>query len=106
MVAYGVFKKLDMKVVKVIDAKKIPRKNKILKLTVNLGRETRTIIVGGAEYYSPKFFIGKKFVALVNLEPKKISNIESNGMLLAAVYGNKPFWLIVDDEVPLGAKVI
>lgn len=107
IVSYDDFKKIDMRVVKVIQAERIPNKNRILKLTIDIGSgEPRTIIAGGAEFYSPKQFLGKKFVALVNLAPKKIGDIESRGMLLAAVSGEKPLWLTVDDSAPIGAKVI
>jgi len=107
IVSYDDFKRLDMRVVKVIKADRILQKTKILKLTINIGSgETRTVIAGGAEFYSPEDFLGKKFVALVNLAPKKIAGIESHGMLLAAVSGEKPFWLTVDDEAPVGANVI
>ena len=107
MVSYNYFKKLDIRVVKVIQAERIPNKNRILKLIIDIGSgETRTIIAGGAEFYSPKQFLGKKFVALVNLAPKKIGDIASRGMLLAAVSGEKPLWLTVADAAPIGAKVI
>ena len=64
------------------------------------------VIAGGAEFYSPKDFLGKKFGALINLAPKKIADMESCGMLLAAVSGQKPLWLTVDEEAPVGAKII
>lgn len=106
-VSYTEFKQLDIRIVKVIKAESIPKKSKILKLTVDVGSEqTRTIIAGGAEFYSPEQFVGRKYVALINLEPRKIAEIESQGMLLAAVAGEKPLWLKVDDSTPIGAKVI
>lgn len=107
IVPYDDFKRLDMRVVRVVNALHVPKKTKILELTVDVGAgETRTIVAGGAEFYSPEDFLGKKFVALVNLPPRKIAGIESRGMLLAAVSGEKPFWLSVDEQAPLGAKVI
>ena len=107
LVSYNCFKKLDLRIVTVIKAEEIPKKNKIIKLTIDSGIEdTKTIIAGGAEYYKPEFFLNKKFLALINLEPKKIAGIESNGMLLAAIVGDKPFWLKIDDEVPIGSKII
>ena len=106
-VSYDDFKKLDLRVVKIVKAEHIPQKTRILKLTLEMGSgETRTVIAGGAEFYSPEDFLGKKLVALVNLAPRNIAGIESHGMLLAAVSGEKPFWLTVDDQAPLGAKVI
>ena len=106
-ISYNDFKKLDIRVVKVTHAERIPNKTRILKLTIDVGSgEYRIIIAGGAEFYSPKHFVGKKFVALVNLAPKMIGDIESRGMLLAAVSGEKPLWLTVTDAAPIGAKVI
>lgn len=106
-VSYAEFKQLDIRIVKVIKAKSIPKKSRILKLIVDVGSdETRTIIAGGAEFYLPEQFVGNKYVALINLEPRKIAKIESQGMLLAAVFGDKPLWLKVDDSAPIGAKVI
>jgi len=106
-ISYDDFKKIDMRVVKVIKAEQIPRKTKIVKLTVDIGSsEVRTIIAGGAEYYSPEYFAGKKLVALINLSPRKIAGIDSRGMLLAAEAGDKPIWLIADGDAPIGAKVM
>ena len=106
-VSYNDFKQLDIRIVKVIKAEPIPKKSKILKLVVDVGSgETRIIIAGGAEFFSPEQFLGKKYVALINLAPRKIAEIESQGMLLAAVSGEKPLWLTVDDSAPIGAKVI
>ena len=106
-ISYNDFKKLDIRVVKVTRAERIPNKTKILKLTIDVGSgEPKTIIAGGAEFYAPQHFEGKKFVALVNLAPKKIGNIVSQGMLLAAVSGDKPLWLTVTEVAPIGAKVI
>jgi tRNA-binding protein len=68
--------------------------------------ENRTVVAGGAQFYSPDFFIGKIIVALLNLAPKKIAGITSHGMLLAADVNNKPFWLIMDESTPIGAKII
>ena len=107
LISYDDFKKLDMRIVKVVNVERIPRKNRILKLTIEIGSgETRVMIAGGAEFYSQEDFLEKKFVALINLAPKKIANIESCGMLLAAVSGQKPFWLSVDEDAPIGAKII
>lgn len=107
VVTYTEFSNLDIRVVKVVHAESIPRKKRILKLTVETDMgENRTVVAGGAQFYSPDFFIGKKIVALLNLAPKKIAGITSHGMLLAADVNNKPFWLIMDESTPIGAKII
>ena len=106
-ISYDDFKKMDIRIVKVVGAEKIPEKTKILKLMIDIGSgETRIIIAGGAEYYTPDYFVDKKFVALVNLPPRKIAGIDSQGMLLAADDGPKPIWLIADGDAPIGAKVM
>ncbi|RLE50235.1 MAG: tRNA-binding protein [Candidatus Methanomethylicota archaeon] len=99
------FNKLDLRVCTVLSAERIPGMKKILKVKVDLGGETRELVVGGAEYYPPEYFIGKKFIILANLQPKKIAGIESRGMLLAADVNGKPIWLTIDGDAPAGAKV-
>jgi tRNA-binding protein len=106
-ITYNEFTNLDIRVVEVIHAEPIPKRKRILKLTVQTGREdNRTIVAGGAQFYSPEYFIGKKIVALLNLAPKKIAGITSHGMLLAANVNNKPFWLVMNENTPIGAKII
>jgi methionine--tRNA ligase beta chain len=99
------FEKLDLRVVKVISAERIPGMKKLLRAKVDVGGETREMILGGGDTYSPEYFAGKLTVAIVNLEPKSIAGVESRGMLLAADLGGRPVWLTVDREVPPGTKV-
>jgi methionine--tRNA ligase beta chain len=100
------FMKLDLRIVEVTKSKRIPGKSRILIVEVDLGDgETREIVVGGGEFYEPKFFIGRKMVLLENLQPKIIAGIESRGMLLAADFGERPYWLQVEENVPPGSKV-
>ena len=100
------FMKLDIRVVQVMKAESIAGKSKILKLTVELeADEVRTIIAGGAQYYTPEYFVGKKFVALLNLVPRRIGGIESHGMFLAAEVADKPVWLTVEAHVPQGSRI-
>jgi tRNA-binding protein len=106
-ITYNEFMNLEIRVVEVIHAEPIPQRKRILKLTVQTGvGDTRTIVAGGAQFYSPEYFIGKKIAALLNLAPKKIAGIMSHGMLLAANVNNKPFWLVMDENTPIGAKII
>ena len=104
-ITYDDFAKLDIRIAKIISVEKIPGKTKIVKGTIDLGSEKRDLIIGGAEFYQPEDLIGKTVVAIVNLEAKKIAGIESNAMLLAADVNDKPFWLTVIDDVPLGTKI-
>ena len=100
------FMKSDVRIVKVIEAEPIIGKSKILKLIIEVEPgKSQTIVAGGAEYYAPDHFIGKKFVALTNLASRRIAGVESQGMLLAAEKGEKPVWLVVEEDVPVGSKV-
>jgi len=102
---YDDFSKLDLRVAKILTVEKIPGKSRIVKGEIDLGEEKRNVIIGGAEFYEAGELIGKTVIAVINLMPKKIAGIESNAMLLAADMNGKPFWLTVDDKVPLGAKI-
>ena len=104
-VRYDDFKKLDLRVANILKIEKIPGKTKIVKGEIDLGDETRDVIIGGAEFYEPEDLIGKTVIVVANLESKKMAGIESNAMLLAADINDKPFWLTVDPQVPPGAKI-
>ncbi|BCD50829.1 methionine--tRNA ligase subunit beta [Helicobacter suis] len=78
------FSKLEIRVGTVIKAEKVPKSSKLLCLQVDFGLETRQILSGIAKYYKPEELIGKQVCALVNLEPKKMLGLESEGMILTA----------------------
>jgi len=107
-IGYEEFKRLDVRIGIIISAESIKGKNKIMKAIVDVGDEKRELIVGGAEYYRPEDMVGRKVVVLVNLEPRKIAGIVSQGMLLAADVDGKPYWLTVTDpeDVPAGSKIL
>lgn len=98
------FAKMDFRVVKVIAAEKVAKADKLLKLTVDLGSEQRTIVSGIAQHYSPEELIGKEVVMIINLKPAKIRGIESRGMVLAASCGDK-LQVITAPGMPAGSKV-
>ncbi len=104
-VTYDDFAKLDIRVAKIVEVQKILGKTKIVKGVIDLGEEKRQVIIGGAEYYQPEELVNKKVIVLANLEARKIGGIESNAMLLAADLNDKPFWLTVNEDVPLGTKI-
>jgi methionyl-tRNA synthetase len=83
-ISYEDFDKIDLRVGKVLEAEKVPKADKLLKLTVDLGFEKRTILSGIAEYYKPEEMVGKLVTVVANLSPRKIRGIESQGMLLMA----------------------
>ncbi|NIP62115.1 MAG: tRNA-binding protein [Nitrosopumilaceae archaeon] len=104
-ISYEDFSKLDIRIAKIISAEKITGKTKIVKGVVDIGTERRNVIIGGAQYYDIEDLLGKIVVVIVNLEPKKLAGIESNAMLLAADVDDKPYWLTVTEEIPVGAKI-
>ena len=100
------FKKLRLKVGKIISAEPVKGSKKLLKLKVDVGeKEPRQIVAGLSEAYRAEELVNKHVVLLTNLKPAKIFGIESNGMLLAAVSENKVSLLTVDKDVPVGSKV-
>jgi len=105
MISFEEFKKLDLKVGKVIKAERVVGSDNLLKLKVNLGQETRQIMAGIAQFYKAEDLVGKEIIVVANLEPKTIFNLESHGMLLAADVEGRPVILIPDEEVPPGTKV-
>ncbi|WP_378951250.1 methionine--tRNA ligase [Pelosinus sp. sgz500959] len=98
------FAKMDLRVVKVLAAEKVAKADKLLKLTVDLGCEQRTIISGIAKHYAPEELVGKDVVMIINLKPAKIRGIESRGMVLAASCGEKLTLVTATDMLP-GSRV-
>ena len=105
-ISYDDFAKLDIRVAKIIAAESIEGKSRIIKGRIDLGNDDqRDVIIGGAQYYQPEDIVGKIVIVIANLELKKIAGVESNAMLLAADVDDKPFWLTVNDDVPLGSPI-
>ncbi len=104
-ISYDDFTKLDIRVAKIVSTEKIPGKTRIIKGTIDLGEEKRDVIIGGAEFYEPEDMVGRQVIVIANLEPKKMAGVESNAMLLAADVNNKPYWLTVNEDVPLGTQI-
>ena len=105
MAQFDEFSKLEIKIGKVIKAENVPGAAKLVKLIVNLGNEERQIVAGLAQHYSLDELINKEIVVLTNLAPKKMFGLESQGMLLAAVDGDKVSLLKTDKEVRPGTPV-
>jgi methionyl-tRNA synthetase len=101
------FLKLDLRVGEVIAAEKVEKSKKLMKMTVKIGEEVRTIVGGIALAYAPEQLVGRKFVFVANLAPAKLMGVESNGMILAATLPEtgEPSLLMVEPAVPSGAKV-
>lgn len=88
-IAFETFDKVDIRVVRVLEAEKVPKSKKLLKLKVDLGFETRTIVSGISQHYEPEQLIGKNVLLLANLTPATLMGIESQGMILAAGVGTQ-----------------
>jgi methionyl-tRNA synthetase len=105
IIEYADFQKLDLRVATVVSAEKVPKADKLLKLQVDLGGETRQVLAGIAETYAPDAIVGKKVVFLANLAPRTIRGIESQGMILAAGDAKVLALSALDKDVPSGTKV-
>ncbi|MFX1377257.1 MAG: methionine--tRNA ligase [Promethearchaeota archaeon] len=105
LISYEDFKKLDIRVALVEKVEKVPKADKLYKLSVSIGTEKRTVVAGLAEYYRANELEGKKIIILANLEPRKLRGITSEGMLLAADYEDKVSILVPDKDIPAGANV-
>ncbi len=105
LVAIDEFFKTKLKTAKVVTAEKVEGADKLLKLQIDVGGETRQIVAGIAQFYKPEEIIGKNIVVVSNLKPAKIRGIESNGMLLAAKDGKTLKIITIDGDIPAGSSV-
>ncbi|MBI2160027.1 MAG: methionine--tRNA ligase [Candidatus Rokubacteria bacterium] len=99
------FGKVDLRVAEVLAAEPVPKSKKLLKLTVSLGTEQRTLVAGVAEQYAPADLVGKKVVVVANLEPATLMGVESDGMVLAGTAADRLAVLTLDRDLPPGAKI-
>ena len=110
MVDFDTFAKSDFRAVKILACEAVPKSKKLLKFTLDDGeRKDRVILSGIHEYYEPEELVGKTCVAITNLPPRKMMGIDSEGMLISAVYeydGREGLnLLMLDDSIPAGAKL-
>ena len=110
MVDFDTFAKSDFRAVKILACEAVPKSKKLLKFTLDDGeRKDRVILSGIHEYYEPEELVGKTAIAIVNLPPRKMMGIDSEGMLISAVHeedGHEGLnLLMVDDRIPAGAKL-
>lgn len=104
-ISFDDFKKLDIRIGKIISAEKVENSNKLLKLNVDFGAEQRQILAGIAKFYEPDSLVGKECPFAFNLEPKSLGGLDSQGMILCPSDGDRPVLLHPDKEVPPGAVV-
>ena len=110
MVDFDTFAKSDFRAVKILACEAVPKSKKLLKFTLDDGeRKDRVILSGIHDYYEPEELVGKTAIAIVNLPPRKMMGIDSEGMLISAVHeedGHEGLnLLMVDDHIPAGAKL-
>lgn len=100
------FMKMDIRTATVLEAERVPKTDKLLKLTIDTGIDVRTIVSGIAEYYTPEVMVGKQICILANLTPRKIKGIESKGMILMAKEKNGKMRIVSPEEVVANGSVI
>jgi len=104
-ITYEDFSRMDIRIGTIIEAEKVPKTTKLLKLTIDTGIDKRTVVSGIAEFFEPNQIIGRQVCILVNLEPRKIKGIESNGMILMASDNGKLEFVAPSSIVKPGAEV-
>jgi methionine--tRNA ligase beta chain len=105
MITFDDFKKLNIRIGRVLSAEKIKGTDKLMKLEIDLGTEKRQLVAGIADMYKPDSLIGKEIPVLINLEARSIRGIESQGMILAIDVDGKPILLHPEREVPPGSII-
>ena len=98
-ISYDDFSKLDIRIGKVLAAEKMEKSNKLLKLTIDTGIDKRTVLSGIAQHYTPEEIVGKQVTLIVNLAPRKMMNIESQGMVLMAEDSEGKLKLLQPSEI-------
>jgi len=100
------FMKIELRVAKVLAAERVPKSKKLMKLTVDVGTEQRTLVAGIADAYEPEALVGRTVVIVANLKPATLMGVESNGMVLAgSPDGGKPELLTFENPPPPGTRV-
>jgi methionine--tRNA ligase beta chain len=106
MISFDDFKRVELKIAKILEASVVEGSEKLIRLKVSLGAEERQILAGIGKFYLPENLTGRQIVIVANLEPRKMVGEESQGMLLAAGRENgEPVLLVPDKEVQPGAEI-
>ena len=100
------FEKMDIRTATVLEAERVPKTDKLLKLTIDTGIDRRTIVSGIAEYYTPEAMVGKQICILANLKPRTIRGIESHGMILMAKQGDGSMRFITPEEAVCNGAIV
>lgn len=99
------FKKVQLRVVKIVHVEKVPNSEKLLRIEVEIGEEKRQIVAGISAFYTPEELIGQTVVAVTNLKPTRLCGVESRGMLLAAFHEGQLSLISPAREIPSGAEI-
>lgn len=99
------FRKVDLRVAKILAAERVEGADKLLKLRINVGLEERQLVAGVAQHYAPEELVGKQIIVVANLEPAVIRGIESQGMLLAATSEGKIILATMEKEAEPGSRL-
>ena len=107
MISLDDFRKVDLRVAQIISAEKIEKTEKLLKVTVELENEERTLVAGLGAHYKPEELVGLKVIVVANLQPANIRGIESNGMMLGVGCSNRESvaLLTINKDASNGARV-
>lgn len=104
-ITYDDFAKVELRVAKVMEAVRVEKSEKLIKLQLEVGDEKRQVVAGIGKAYTPEDLIGKNIIIVANLAPKALMGVESHGMLLAAGGAEHPVLLTPEKEIESGAKV-
>ena len=105
MIQFEDFTKLDLRIAQIVSAEPIEGSDKLLKIQMDLGEETRQVVAGIAKDYTSETIVGRRVLVLVNLKPRKVFGVESQAMILAAQDGDSLFVLSPDGFPSAGAVV-
>ncbi len=105
VVTFDDFMKIDLRTAKIVAAEPLPKSKKLVKLQVNIGVETRTIVAGIVKHYTPEQLVGRNIIVVANLAPKELGGTMSQGMLLAADINGEPILLQPDKDVKPGTPI-
>ncbi len=99
------FRRLDIRIGEITAAERVAGTDKLIKLSVDIGDDVRTVVAGVATHYQAADLVGRRIVVLANLKPRQVRGVESRGMMLAATWGNDVAILTVDGAAPKGSKI-
>src|SRR5882672_2548427 len=107
LISIDTFAQIDLRVGQIVSAERIPKADKLLRLSVELGEpEPRQLLAGIAEFYTPEELVGQKIIVVANLQPRTLRGFESQGMLLAATASDgKPMLATVPTDTPVGSRL-